>query len=190
MESTALYSPDLRSHHLVVLASGWGWPAALDFESKIVEGGICTVEISEMKNFTHGRYVNSFHHREHRHFILFVTPEEAELASFMQKRFRRYFESVLPIETSEHGLTGSVELVVQALYLAGHMAHRAGVDLANPRYPSEARGLYGWAPARYIEVTATPVSKLARRGDSSANRTFRRRRLDDSLQVEGPPGQA
>jgi sugar/nucleoside kinase (ribokinase family)/fructoselysine-6-P-deglycase FrlB-like protein len=150
-EIAAPYTRDLRAHHLVVLASGWGWPAAVDFESKLVEGGVCTVELTEMKNFTHGRYVNSFHHREHRHFVLFVTPEEQELARFMQSKISRYFDSVLVVETAQPGIIGAVDLMIRGLFLAGQLAQQAGVDLANPRYPSEARGLYGWAPREFLE---------------------------------------
>jgi sugar/nucleoside kinase (ribokinase family)/fructoselysine-6-P-deglycase FrlB-like protein len=156
IEGSSVYSPELRSDHLVVLASGWGWPAAVDFESKIVEGGVCTVELSEMKNFTHGRYVNSFHHRERRHFVLFVSPEESELSRFMQRKLARFFNPILVVETQERGLAGATELVVRALYLAGQLAHRAGVDLASPRYPSEARGLYGWAPQGYLDSSGNP----------------------------------
>ena len=50
----------IETLHLVGLARGWGWPALIDLESKIVEGGICTIELSELKNYTHGRYINTF----------------------------------------------------------------------------------------------------------------------------------
>lgn len=148
IEATAGFSRDLRGQHIVALGSGWGWPAVVDFESKVVEGGVCTIEISELKNFTHGRYVDSFHHREKRHFVLFCTPEEQSLAKFMIGKLERYFESITLVETAEPGLTGAVDLLVKSLYLAGQLAGRAGVDLASPRYPPEARGLYSWTPKR------------------------------------------
>lgn len=145
-ETTSVFPHDMASQHLVVLGSGWGWPAVIDFESKIVEGGVCTIEISETKNYTHGRYINAFHHRNNRHVLIFSTPQEAELSEFLRSRLARYFESTTVVDTRESGVGSTIELVVKGLFLAGYLGQKAGVDVAAPRYPPEARGLYGWTP--------------------------------------------
>ena len=71
--------------HMVCVASGWGIPALADFESKIVEGGICTIETSESKNFTHGRYINTFYNKQNRAMVIFESPEDKELSKQADK---------------------------------------------------------------------------------------------------------
>lgn len=135
-----------KNLHMVCVASGWGMPALADFESKIVEGGICTIETAEMKNFTHGRYINTFFNRENRIMVVFESPEDKELSQFIQKKFRRYVP-IIVVQTEKQGVNGALELIVKGLYLAGYIGKRKGIDIAKPqKYPPEARGLYGWEP--------------------------------------------
>jgi sugar/nucleoside kinase (ribokinase family) len=134
--------------HIIALGSGWGWPSMIDFESKIVEGGVCTVELSEIKNFTHGRYINALYHRQNRHFILFESPSENEIVAFFAKRLKRYFPQRFDIlRTDLLDVTGALDLIVQSMYLAFKLGEKSGRDLLKPKYPPEARGLYGWEPS-------------------------------------------
>ena len=138
----------ISSTHIIALGSGWGWPALVDFESKIVEGGVCTIETSEIKNFTHGRYMNALIHRMNRHFILFNSPTEAELSAFFDKKLRRYFPQRIDVlRTDLQGVQGTLDLIIQAMSLALHLGEKAERNLLKPRYPPEARGLYGWEPS-------------------------------------------
>jgi len=142
------FSDRIDSTHIIALGSGWGWPAMTDFESKIVEGGVCTIEISEMKNFTHGRYINALYHRQNRHFVLFESPLESELAAFFIKKLQRYFPQRLDIlRTDLPDVRGALDLIIQAMVLAFRLSEKSGRNLLKPRYPPEARGLYGWEPS-------------------------------------------
>jgi len=142
------FSDRIDSTHIIALGSGWGWPAMTDFESKIVEGGVCTIEISEMKNFTHGRYINALYHRQNRHFVLFESPLESELAAFFIKKLQRYFPQRLDIlRTDLPDVRGALDLIIQAMVLAFRLGEKSGRNLLKPRYPPEARGLYGWEPS-------------------------------------------
>jgi hypothetical protein len=151
-ERASKFPEQIDSLHLVTLGSGWGWPAVVDFESKIVEGGVCTVEVSELKNYAHGRYINAFYHRRNRHFILFRTPEDAELVAFFRERLKRYFDITI-LATMQTGISGALELLVNELFLASYLGKKVGRDLSRPKYPREARGLYGWRPSeRPVEL--------------------------------------
>ena len=136
----------LDSIHLIGLSSGWGWPALVDLESKIVEGGLCTIEISEMKNFTHGRYIGALERRKKNKLILLRTPENSELADFIQRKLWRHLTTIT-LTTERAGVSGSIEMVLNELFFAAHLARKAGKDISNPRYPPEARGLYDWRPS-------------------------------------------
>jgi hypothetical protein len=153
------FSNNIDSTHIIALGSGWGWPAMTDFESKIVEGGICTIEISEMKNFTHGRYINALYHRQNRHFVLFDTPLESELTTFFARKLKRYLPQRLDIlRTDLPDVRGSLDLVVQSMFLAFRLGEKSGRNLLKPRYPPEARGLYGWEPSSRRKNTKETIS--------------------------------
>jgi sugar/nucleoside kinase (ribokinase family) len=138
----------VEATHIISLGSGWGWPGMIDFESKIVEGGVCTVELSEIKNFTHGRYINALYHRQNRHFILFESPSENEIVAFFAKRLKRYFPQRFDIlRTDLVDVAGALDLIIQSMYLAFRLGEKSGRNLLKPKYPPEARGLYGWEPS-------------------------------------------
>lgn len=134
----------LETTHLVSFARGWGWPALVDLESKIVEGGICTIEISELKNFTHGRYINLFGHPNRRTLVL-ATPKDDELVNFLYKKFRRYVPTFV-MQTDEDGPVGGLILMIKVLFLTYYLGQISKKDILKPRFPPQARGLYSWEP--------------------------------------------
>jgi sugar/nucleoside kinase (ribokinase family) len=131
--------------HIVSFARGWGWPALIDFESKVVEGGLCTIEISELKNFTHGRYINLFG-RPNRCVIIIKTPKDKELVDYLYSRFEKRFK-IFVLETDKEGIVGSLDLLVKSLFLTWHLGNMAKKDILHPIFPKEARGLYSWEPS-------------------------------------------
>lgn len=136
---------DIASMHVVGFARGWGWPALIDLDSKIVEGGICTIEISELKNFTHGRYMNLFG-RRNRRVLLIKTTRDAELVDYLYRKFKRYVPTFV-IETEKKGIVGAVDLLVKSLFLAWYLGQIAKKNILKPMFPAEARGLYSWEPS-------------------------------------------
>jgi hypothetical protein len=144
---------NVDSSHIIALGSGWGWPGMIDFESKIVEGGVCTIEVSEIKNFTHVRYINALYHRQNRQFIVFQSPSENEIAMFFLKKLKRYFPQRFDILRTDYpDVQGALDLVIQSMNLAFKLGDKSGRDLLRPRYPPEARGLYGWQPSTRKQI--------------------------------------
>jgi sugar/nucleoside kinase (ribokinase family)/fructoselysine-6-P-deglycase FrlB-like protein len=131
--------------HIVSSARGWGWPALIDLESKVVEGGLCTIEICELKNFTHGRYINLFGHTN-RSIIIIKTPKDKELVDYLYSRFEKRFKTFI-LETDKEGVAGSLDLLVKSLFLSWHLGNMAKKDILHPIFPKEARGLYSWEPS-------------------------------------------
>lgn len=150
-DKLSVFPEDLSSIHVIGLSSGWGWPALVDLESKLVEGGLCTVEITELKNFTHGRYVGALERRRQNKLVILRTPENAELADFITRKMHRYL-GTLVLSTDYADSAGGIDLILKVLFLADHLAKRVGKDISNPKYPPEARGLYGWAPSNKSSV--------------------------------------
>jgi len=146
-EKAEQFPTELESIHIIGLSSGWGWPALVDFESKLVEGGLCTIEITELKNFTHGRYIGALERRKKNRLLILKTPENSELAEFIERKLHRHL-GVFTMSTELAGPAGAIDLIVKVLFLSAHLARKAGKDISNPEYPPEARGLYGWVPSR------------------------------------------
>lgn len=134
--------------HLIGLARGWGRPALVDFESKIIEGGICTIEISEFKNYTHGRYINTYgaYDRKSRYVLMLSMPKDEELIEYLEKKFGKYIKHKV-IRTDKTGICGSLELIIQSLFLAWYLGRIANKNILKPSFPREARGLYSWEPS-------------------------------------------
>lgn len=132
-------------YHFIGLGSGWARPALVDLESKIVEGGISTIEFSEMKNFTHGRYISAYRHRKDRVAIIMRCSPYNDLAEFIKKKLEKQM-LVFELSTEKPSIPGAIELVIQSLYLAHHLGLKQGIDISNPKYPKEAKGMYSWTP--------------------------------------------
>jgi len=127
--------------HIVGLASGWAMPPLLDFESKCVEGGLGWVEVSEAKNFTHGRFVNSFRYQQDTAFVLFRTPDQHRLGTFIREGWRDRFP-LLEIESGESGPLASVELFVKMFYLFNELARLRNINISRPDVPDIARRMF------------------------------------------------
>jgi sugar/nucleoside kinase (ribokinase family)/fructoselysine-6-P-deglycase FrlB-like protein len=137
------------NYHFIALGSGWARPALVDLESKFVEGGIATIECSELKNFTHGRYISAYRHSKNRIAVILRCPPYNDLADMINKKLKKQMK-VFELSTDCQSVLGAIDLVIQALYLTHHLGLREGVDISKPKYPKEARGMYSWTPKEPI----------------------------------------
>jgi sugar/nucleoside kinase (ribokinase family) len=132
--------------HLVVLGSGWSWPAVVDFEARMTEGAVCTTEISELKNYTHGRYLNAYRNKSSRAFIIFGLPSDAKLTRFLKEKLSKDFP-VLPVNTQLDPPLGALDLFIRDLYVSSEVSKKLGLDIAKAiNFPKESRGLFSWGP--------------------------------------------
>jgi sugar/nucleoside kinase (ribokinase family)/fructoselysine-6-P-deglycase FrlB-like protein len=132
--------------HFVALGSGWAWPAVIDFEAKMTEGAVCTTEVSELKNFTHGRYLNAYRNKSSRFFVIFGLPSDWKLVRFLKEKLSKDFPVLVASSNLEQPL-GTLELMIKALYLSSEVSKKLGLDIARVvRFPKESRGLFSWGP--------------------------------------------
>ncbi len=136
----------LSRPHIVALGSGWAWPAVADLESRITEGAVCTIEVSELKNYTHGRYLNAYRNKDSRLFILFGLPGDDRLLRFLREKLAKDFP-VIEISSNWEPPLGSVDLLIRELYASSELSKRRGMDIARAwGFPKESRGLFSWGP--------------------------------------------
>jgi hydroxymethylpyrimidine pyrophosphatase-like HAD family hydrolase/fructoselysine-6-P-deglycase FrlB-like protein len=124
-----LFSPELQS-------------AAIDIESKFSEAGIGTTQLSDLRNFAHGRH-NWLAKREKSSAVLaLVSDEDRKLAA---KTFALFPNTVpvVTIELSKKGLFAPpVAALISGLYLVGFAGEARKIDPGRPGVPEFGRKIY------------------------------------------------
>lgn len=126
--------------HLMILYGGWGKPAAIDLESKLVESGVATCAVSDYRNFCHGRFIFAGNHCGHEKkayipddtaVVMLTTPREANFAAkiraVLPDRCR-----VITLHTDRTDSTASLDLLYQSSALAGAIADAHGINPLSP----------------------------------------------------------
>lgn len=105
--------------HFLVLYGGYGAPAAHDIESVLAESGLASAQVTDYRNFCHGRFIFASNHTRHNRVykrkcdqaknhtlaesdtavILLVTPDEEQIATNFRKTVEKADWQVLPNET-------------------------------------------------------------------------------------------
>lgn len=126
---------------IITLSSGWGWPAAVDFESKCSESGLSNVLLSDFRNFAHGR-----------HNWLRTRAETTAVLSIENKTNKHLADNILQLvpdnvqkirlSSEKEGPSAGIELVSQVLNLVGSLGTESGVDPGRPQVARFGRKMY------------------------------------------------
>lgn len=123
-----LYSPDTM-------------PIAVDLESRFSEGSVGCLQISDYRNFAHGRF-NWFHKRKGQTAIIaIVTPESEMVATSILKELPDYIP-YMKLATERVGSTGTMELLIKSMFLAKHLGTRWGLDIGAPEVADFGRKIH------------------------------------------------
>ena len=131
--------------NFIVLYSGWGRPVAIDFESKMVESGIASVQMCDYRNFCHGRFIFLSKHLEDSALLLLITPKEREYVDRLilkGKTFRGDKElfpqqtPVIKIETDLDNPLAPIDLLIKINVCFNEIAKAFGDEPCNPVNPS------------------------------------------------------
>ena len=126
-----------------VFGGGFSWPAVIDFESKIIESGLSSVQMHELKDFSHGRFMFTLN-RKNPKIILLTDKTEYD------KRLIEIFSkdlNVLILESVNSGLQGGLELLIEVQYLVYKLSKliNPNSDISKPsKVPSKGLELYRW----------------------------------------------
>ena len=144
--SSALGKQIHEGGRLAVFGGGLAWPGMIDLESKFVEGGIGTVQLHEVKDFSHGRFISLLNEPENEKtpvLLLSVGP---------QTRYENYLLSKIEgerrvecLSSDADGIVGSLELLIWLQYLAQRFGAEVGKDISRPdAIPPTGLSLYHW----------------------------------------------
>jgi fructoselysine-6-P-deglycase FrlB-like protein len=147
---------------VVALSGGWGWPAAVDLESKFSEAGLASVLLSDYRNFAHGRH-NWLRKRGERTAI--VSLEDAGTTNLATSMLRLVPTDVriCRLVSEREGPTAGVDLISQELYLTGLVGSAFGVDPGRPPVATFGRRMYrnGFKLRGFPENHHTQVERKA-----------------------------
>ena len=126
---------------LIVLYGKWGTPAAFDLESKFSEAALGCVQLTDYRNFGHGRHYWLEARKEKTGIIAIITPQEEKLArktlSLIPKEI-----PVVKITTSNFEHVGCFELLIKTLHFVNETGKFLKVDPGKPSVPEFGRRLY------------------------------------------------
>ena len=126
---------------LSVLYGGWTKSAAIDLESRLVESGIFTPQLADLRNFAHGRHQWLVRRGESTGIIILDYPSLTPLTD----RTTNYIPESIPkirLSTYNEGPIAGFATLVLSIFLLGALATRNGVDPANPMVPLWCRKIY------------------------------------------------
>lgn len=123
-----LYSPD-------------SLPIACDLESRFSEGSVGCLQISDYRNFAHGRF-NWFHQRKGQTAIIaLITPESKEVAENILSELPSDIP-VMRLSTSFPGSRGTIDLLLKGMYLSKYIGLRWGLDIGAPKIADFGRIIF------------------------------------------------
>lgn len=114
-----LYAPDSMS-------------IAIDLESRFSEGSVGCLQISDYRNFAHGRF-NWFHQRKGQTAIIaLVTPESKDVSENILSELPSDIP-VMRLSTDFIGSFGTMDLLLKGMYLSKYLGLRWGLDIGAPK---------------------------------------------------------
>lgn len=127
--------------HVLVLADSWGWPAAVDAESRLHESALASAQVTDWRNFAHGRHYWLARRWKSTAVLALVSPYSKELAD----RTLELLPTGTPVarlETNHLQAAASLNLLVKVMYLVGMLGKLNGVDPGRPVVPKFGRRIH------------------------------------------------
>ena len=136
--------PMNKLNNYLVLYGGWGEPVAQDFESKMVESGIATVQLCDFRNFCHGRFIFLSKHIDDSVIVALMTPRERKYFNdlFVNGTTKRGADFIFPDKINVIQLTSnyenpfaSIELLYKETCLFNEIGKAVGTEPTDPENP-------------------------------------------------------
>ena len=151
-----------KADTIIALSSGWGWPAAVDLESKCSESGLSNVLLSDFRNFAHGRH-NWLRTRAKSTAILSLEDStNKHLASSILQLVPDDVDKVR-LFSGRRGPYASIELVSNVLHIVGMLGAESETDPGRPPVSIFGRRMYrnGFKESNARTVRKTWIARKA-----------------------------
>ena len=133
-----------RIKHFVVLYSDYAKPAAHDFEGVLVETGVASAQVSDYRNYCHGRFIFISNHTRHSTkghnlpesevaVILFVSPRNKKLVEEIREKALTKETPIVLIKTEYNDCRAALDLLIKSnLFLADYEEKELGINPCAP----------------------------------------------------------
>ncbi|UKJ64849.1 sucrose-6-phosphate hydrolase [Cellulosimicrobium cellulans] len=162
-ECSALWDRDTT----VVLHGASGALGAVDLESKFTEAALGHLQVSDYRNFAHGRHHWLAKRGEQSGVLALIGDEDRDIA----ERTLALLPTTVPvarIDVPGPTVTASLTSLAAALWITGWAGRTRGIDPGDPGVPEFGRRIYHLAPPR---PSRTPLpSGLSRRAAAAIER--------------------
>lgn len=151
----------VKKNTLIVLYDTWSKPAAFDAESKFVEAGLVNIQLSDYRNFAHGRHHWLDKNKNMTGIIGLITPDTNKLAT----KTLNLIPDKVPIvkfETDIQGPLGTLALLIKIMYAVKFFGEYKKIDPGRPGVPKFGRRIYNLKIPFYYRKNPffTDLSKL------------------------------
>jgi hypothetical protein len=130
----------LQSDEILLLFGPDTRPAAVDFESKFHESGLANVQLSDYRNFAHGRHL-WLAQRPNTTVFLFVCPNDKGLAEATRKLLPKSVQTI-KVETALDGAAAAFAMQAAVFEIVSLYGEDRGRDPGRPVVPGFGRKLY------------------------------------------------
>jgi hypothetical protein len=155
----------IESDKILLLFGPETRPAAVDFESKFHESGLANVQVTDYRNFAHGRHLWLALHPDTA-VIAFVSPNDRAIADATLKLLPRGIRT-LRVETSFEGIAAAFAMQAAVFELVSLYGENLKRDPGRPTVPTFGRKLYHLnvfpVPSRDLRSAAILRKSRARR---------------------------
>lgn len=122
--------------HLTVLSSGWASPVARLLEGKCVESGWASAQLSDYRNYCHGRFIFTSNHLDDSAVVMLISPREAHLSGQIRS-FLPPSTKLFLIRTDLDSPATSLDLLIQTTLLFSILCQNIGVNPDRPSNPGK-----------------------------------------------------
>lgn len=130
-----------REHLLVLYGSRAAEAATRDMESKFSEAAIGPIQVTDFRNFAHGRHHWLDKRGAETAVLAFISEQDKEIAARTLKLLPRKIPT-LKIDIGRHRSYGAIKALVSSLFLSGFAAEARGIDPGRPRVITFGREIY------------------------------------------------
>lgn len=139
-----------RKYLLVLHGAAHTQAAAFDLESKFSEAAIGGIQITDYRNFAHGRHHWLDKKAGETSVLALISRQDETLATKTLALVPKNI-ALARVGIKNQGFAGGIEAVTKALYIAGFAAVARGIDAGRPHVPDFGRRIYhlnAWSSKR------------------------------------------
>lgn len=159
--------PELKNiKHFIVLYSSYGEPVAHDIEATMIEGGIASVQMSDFRNYCHGRFIFASNHCQSKRYpetdvcaIILTTPREKKVFEYLRDKALPANMPIVHIHTELESSLATIQLLIDSFNFICDLAeNHCGI---NPNSPHNYSGIDKRYPINQVRF----VSELKAHGE-------------------------